>query len=120
MRNSNKESSAILGSGGIGSRKNRSASPSSSLSEPLTSAASDVVAEATAHSRHGAADNHEISSSSRSANGHKSSNDISSSSAAAADPFYVFRDDLEKKLECVDESLAEYLRIVHHTVREHS
>jgi hypothetical protein len=33
------------------------------------------------------------------------------------DPFYVFRDDLYRKLELVDESLAEYLRVVHQTVR---
>jgi hypothetical protein len=33
-----------------------------------------------------------------------------------ADPFYVFRADLFRKLELVDESLAEYLRVVHQTV----
>jgi hypothetical protein len=33
------------------------------------------------------------------------------------DPFYVFRADLYRKLELVDESLAEYLRVVHQTVR---
>jgi hypothetical protein len=33
-----------------------------------------------------------------------------------ADPFYVFRADLYRKLELVDESLAEYLRVVHQTV----
>lgn len=32
------------------------------------------------------------------------------------DPFYVFREDLYRKLEIVDESLAEYLRIIHQTV----
>jgi hypothetical protein len=32
------------------------------------------------------------------------------------DPFYVFRADLYRKLELVDESLAEYLRVVHQTV----
>jgi len=35
----------------------------------------------------------------------------------SSDPFYVFREDLYRKLESVDESLAEYLRIVHQTVR---
>jgi len=35
---------------------------------------------------------------------------------ASSDPFYVFREDLYRKLELVDESLAEYLRIVHQTV----
>lgn len=34
-----------------------------------------------------------------------------------SDPFYVFREDLARKLEWVDEALAEYLRIVHQTVR---
>jgi hypothetical protein len=33
------------------------------------------------------------------------------------DPFFVFREDLYRKLETVDESLAEFLRIVHQTVR---
>ena len=36
-----------------------------------------------------------------------------------SDPFYVFREDLYRKLESVDESLAEYLRIVHQTVCRH-
>lgn len=31
------------------------------------------------------------------------------------DPFFIFREDLYRKLELVDEALAEYLRIVHHT-----
>ena len=34
----------------------------------------------------------------------------------SVDPFYVFRDDLYRKLELVDEGLAEYLRVVHETV----
>ena len=33
------------------------------------------------------------------------------------DPFYVFSDDLKRKLELVDEALAEFLRVVHQTVR---
>jgi hypothetical protein len=37
-------------------------------------------------------------------------------SGESADPFYVFRADLYRKLELVDESLAEYLRVVHQTV----
>jgi hypothetical protein len=32
------------------------------------------------------------------------------------DPFYVFRSDLYRKLQSVDDSLAEFLRIVHQTV----
>ena len=32
------------------------------------------------------------------------------------DPFYVFRSDLYRKLDSVDESLAEFLRVVHQTV----
>ena len=32
------------------------------------------------------------------------------------DPFYVFRSDLFAKLDLVDESLAEFLRVVHQTV----
>ena len=39
-----------------------------------------------------------------------------SQAADVSDPFYVFREDLYRKLESVDESLAEYLRIVHQTV----
>jgi hypothetical protein len=35
----------------------------------------------------------------------------------SGDPYYVFRSDLQKKLELMDESLADYLRIVHETVR---
>lgn len=33
------------------------------------------------------------------------------------DPYFVFRSDLKKKLDSLDEQLAEYLRIVHETVR---
>jgi hypothetical protein len=33
------------------------------------------------------------------------------------DPFYVFKEDLHRKVEQVDESLAEFLRIIHQTVR---
>jgi hypothetical protein len=33
------------------------------------------------------------------------------------DPFYVFREDLYRKLDLVDDGLAEYLRVIHHTVR---
>mmetsp|Transcript_131778 Transcript_131778/g.196354 ORF Transcript_131778/g.196354 Transcript_131778/m.196354 type:complete len:303 (-) Transcript_131778:42-950(-) len=33
----------------------------------------------------------------------------------SGDPYFVFRSDLHQKLEMVDESLAEYLRIVHET-----
>lgn len=33
------------------------------------------------------------------------------------DPFYVFREDLYRKLDSVDECLQEYLRIVYQTVR---
>lgn len=36
--------------------------------------------------------------------------------ALSGDPFYVFREDLYRKLELMDEALAEYLRIVHQTV----
>lgn len=35
-----------------------------------------------------------------------------------SDPFYVLRDDLKKKIDNVDEALAEYLRVVFHTVRD--
>jgi hypothetical protein len=34
----------------------------------------------------------------------------------SGDPYFVFRADLQNKLELVDESLADYLRIVHETV----
>lgn len=34
----------------------------------------------------------------------------------AGDPYFVFRSDLQNKLESVDEALAEYLRVVHETV----
>lgn len=37
---------------------------------------------------------------------------------ADEDPFYVLRNDLFTKLELVDESLAEFLRIVYQTVRK--
>ena len=35
-----------------------------------------------------------------------------------SDPYYVFREDLYRKLELVDEAMAEYLRVVHETVRD--
>jgi hypothetical protein len=35
----------------------------------------------------------------------------------SADPYFVFRSDLQKKLESLDEYLADYLRTVHETVR---
>ena len=37
--------------------------------------------------------------------------------ASNEDPFYVFREDLFQKLDQVDEALADYLRIIHQTVR---
>lgn len=38
--------------------------------------------------------------------------------ATEDDPFYVFRQDLYRKLDLVEENLTEYLRIVHQTVSE--
>jgi hypothetical protein len=35
----------------------------------------------------------------------------------STDPYYVFQRDLVTKLELVDEALAEFLRVVHQTVR---
>jgi hypothetical protein len=35
----------------------------------------------------------------------------------STDPYYVFQHDLVNKLELVDEALAEFLRVVHQTVR---
>ena len=37
------------------------------------------------------------------------------STSTAGDPYFVFRKDLQRKLELVDESLADFLRIVHET-----
>ena len=37
----------------------------------------------------------------------------------SGDPYFVFRADLQTKLEMVDEALTEYLRIVHETVGLH-
>lgn len=60
-------------------------------------------------------------SSSRSRNGavpkHLSEPLTSDAEAAEDDPFHVFREDLYRKLEAVDEGLTRYLRIVHQTVR---
>ena len=39
------------------------------------------------------------------------------STSDPGDPFYIFRGDLYKKLELVDEALAEFLRVIHQTVR---
>ena len=36
---------------------------------------------------------------------------------ASGDPYFVFRSDLQNKLEVVDDFLTEFLRIVHETVR---
>ena len=41
----------------------------------------------------------------------------SSNGRDMSDPFYVFRKDLYRQLERVDETLTEYLRVVHQTVR---
>lgn len=43
-------------------------------------------------------------------------NGNSTSTVDHNDPFYVFRSDLYRKLELVDETLAELLRVVHQTV----
>jgi hypothetical protein len=40
-----------------------------------------------------------------------------SSTSSGGDPYFVFRSDLQNKLESVDEYLADFLRIVHETVR---
>lgn len=37
-------------------------------------------------------------------------------SPSADDPFYVFREDLYRKLDLVEENLTEFLRIIHQTV----
>ena len=42
---------------------------------------------------------------------------LASSSQSQEDPYYLFRSELYRKLEAVDESLAEFLRVVHQTVR---
>jgi hypothetical protein len=44
--------------------------------------------------------------------------ELSEPLTANTDPFFVFRDDLERKLERMDESLAEYMRLVNHVVSE--
>jgi hypothetical protein len=44
------------------------------------------------------------------------SNGTGGRSVDPGDPFYVFREDLYRKLELVDEALAEFLRVVHQTV----
>lgn len=36
------------------------------------------------------------------------------------DPYFMFRKDLRKKLELVDDALADFLRVVHETVRENT
>ena len=38
----------------------------------------------------------------------------------SSDPYYVFKHDLIHKLELIDEALAEFLRVVHQTVRQPS
>jgi len=43
------------------------------------------------------------------------SKDLESGSIYEDDPFYVFREDLYRKLDLVDEALQDYLRVVHHT-----
>ena len=40
-----------------------------------------------------------------------------SSTSSGGDPYFVFRCDLQNKLELADEYLADFLRIVHETVR---
>ena len=67
-------------------RRFRDKSVNSELSEPLTSVA----------------------------NGDASIND--ESLTGVGDPYFVFRSDLKRKLDSLDEHLAEYLRVVHETV----
>lgn len=38
------------------------------------------------------------------------------SGAVSGDPYFVFRSDLQDKLELVDDALADFLRVVHETV----
>ena len=42
---------------------------------------------------------------------------ISVSTNASSDPYFVFRNDLQNKLDLVDECLTDYLRVVNETVR---
>ena len=49
-------------------------------------------------------------------NRHHHSAELSEPLTANTDPFYVFRDDLLRQLERMDESLAEYLRLVNQSV----
>lgn len=92
-------SASAAASGAIASIAGRMKSHNrGSLSEPLTKASGDGT----------------------NSNGMGNNNTTTTNNDAAgtvSDPFYVFREDLDRKIEIVDESLAEYLRIVHHTVR---
>lgn len=47
---------------------------------------------------------------------HRMPADLSEPLTAQEDPFHVFREDLNHKLELVDEGLAEFLRVVYQTV----
>jgi hypothetical protein len=47
---------------------------------------------------------------------YNTNNNKRSSYENPSDPYYVFRDDLNRQLEIIDESLAEYLRLVFQTV----
>lgn len=42
------------------------------------------------------------------------------SGAVSGDPYFVFRSDLQNKLELVDDALADFLRVVHETVSSQS
>lgn len=45
------------------------------------------------------------------------SNNNNNAGVGDDDPFYVFREDLYRKLDLVDDGLSEYLSLVHQTVR---
>jgi t-SNARE complex subunit (syntaxin) len=95
------------------------------------STVSDVSATDASSLRRGDLDSVSVASHRRRFKGHKRlSSDLSeplttagtsvvdeSLGSEAADPYFMFRNDLQKKLELMDESLADFLRVVHETVR---
>lgn len=76
----------------------------------------DAVSVASSRRRFRRGGNEELSQPLTVASSVNTSLDLESLGTDSGDPYFVFRRDLQTKLEQVDESLADYLRIIHETV----
>ena len=91
-----------------------SAGEGGSQRQPLADGASSVASSSTRHRRFSRRTLNSDLSEPLTAGGSIVDEELGS---VGSDPYFVFRADLQKKLGTVDESLAEFLRVVHETVR---